>query len=451
MSVINYQYNDKTQLSTHFNVQEFRCKCGKTHDILISQELISKLETLFTTFNCSKIIVTSGHRCSEYDKKIGNSGTGQHILGKAADVCCYDQNNQPISSKLISCVAQDLGFGGIANITSSYTYTHLDVRTSNFYMGNEVVNYRTLTNDFYSYYGISRNETPTGNTNNNTTSQTKKYENKEVKNEMSVQYKGIDISKHQGTVDFAKLKGNVDFVIIRAGYGKLVSQKDTKFEEYYAGCKKYGIPVGCYWYSYAVSVAEVKQEAEVFLNVIKGKQFEYPVYFDLEEKSAFNTGKANCSAMVRAFCGALENAGYYAGLYMSRSPFTTYMESDIKDKYTLWLAEYNSKLNYSGNVDMWQYGDKGSVAGVNGSVDMDWCYKDFPSVIKKVGLNGYPKQNVTTTPVVDEKKENPVEIVDAPSVAPSTTVTVEDTVEKKQKQFTITFDDHTYSGLLEEQ
>jgi peroxiredoxin len=124
MAVISYAYNDKTQLSKHFNVQEFRCKCGKTHDILISQELVYQLERLFDTLDCSKIIVSSGHRCSEYDKKIGNSGVGQHILGKAADVYCYDQNNKAISTKIVSCVAQDLGFGGIANINSAYTWIH---------------------------------------------------------------------------------------------------------------------------------------------------------------------------------------------------------------------------------------------------------------------------------------------------------------------------------------
>jgi GH25 family lysozyme M1 (1,4-beta-N-acetylmuramidase) len=479
MAVISYAYDDKTQLSKHFNVQEFRCKCGKTHDILISQELVYQLERLFDTLDCSKIIVSSGHRCSEYDKKIGNSGVGQHILGKAADVYCYDKNNKAISTKIVSCVAQDLGFGGIANINSAYTWIHLDVRTSNIYMGNEIINYHTLTDDFYKYYGLTKEEV-----------YGEKYspsieftEITKGDNIMSTQLKGVDLSKHNGTINFDTLSKNVDYAIIRAGYGKLASQKDVKFEEYYAGCKRYGIPVGCYWYSYATSVSEVKQEAQVFLNVIKGKQFEYPVYFDLEEKSAFNTGKSNCSAMVRAFCGALEEAGYYAGLYMSRSPFTTYMESDIKDKYTLWLAEYNSKLNYSGTVDMWQYGDTGRVNGIAGNVDMDYCYKDFPSIIKASGLNGFPKDDTSTSqPTItksveeiakevlsaqwgngDERKKRLTEAgYDYAAVQEAvnallnqndnTTIepVAQKTDEKKQIKVTIDFDDHQYSGLLEE-
>ena len=302
---------------------------------------------------------------------------------------------------------------------------------------------------------------------------------------MSIKLKGIDISKHDGTIDFATLKPNIDFAILRAGYGKLASQKDVKFEEFYAGCKKFGIPIGAYWYSYATSVSEVKQEAQVFLQTIKGKQFEYPLYFDLEEKSAFNTGKANCSNMVRAFCGILEDAGYYAGLYMSRSPFNSYIESDIKDRYSNWLAEYNSKLNYSGNYDMWQYSDNGSLPGINHRVDMNFCYKDLPTIIKSAGLNGFPKteNGGETTPeepkkTVEELAQevlagqwgngaerknrltaagydyNAVQKAVNELLNKNDNTTVEPVAqkndEKKKIKVTMDFDDHQYSGLLEE-
>ena len=41
-----YPYNDTTQLTAHFNVSEFRCKCGKVHDTLLADELVEKLEQL---------------------------------------------------------------------------------------------------------------------------------------------------------------------------------------------------------------------------------------------------------------------------------------------------------------------------------------------------------------------------------------------------------------------
>lgn len=63
--------------------------------------------------------------------------------------------------------------------------------------------------------------------------------------------KGIDISRYQGKPDFAKLKNEVDFVILQAGFGRYAYQKDAEFERNYSECKKYGIPVGAYWFSYA--------------------------------------------------------------------------------------------------------------------------------------------------------------------------------------------------------
>ena len=82
-----YSYSDNTQLSAHFNAKEFRCKCGKVHAFSISNELVDKLEKLYAALNCSKIIVTSGYRCHTHDKNVGGSGTGQHTLGNAADIC----------------------------------------------------------------------------------------------------------------------------------------------------------------------------------------------------------------------------------------------------------------------------------------------------------------------------------------------------------------------------
>lgn len=158
MSVIIYDYNEKKQLSEHFNVQEFRCKCGKKHEIKVDEKLIQMLEALFPILGAEKCIVSSGYRCPEHDRKVGGSGYGQHTKGTAADVCYYDDSNKPISSKIVSCRAQDIGFKGIANITRAYDYIHLDMRNIGTYRGDEVKGYNTVTNDFYAYYGIKRSK-----------------------------------------------------------------------------------------------------------------------------------------------------------------------------------------------------------------------------------------------------------------------------------------------------
>lgn len=385
MPINHYDYNDSTQLSPHFNIREFRCSCGINHETLIASELVDKLEALYTALNCSKIIVTSGYRCPEHDKAVGGTSSGQHTKGTAADVCCYGQDGQPISSKAVCCKAQDLGFGGIANITAAYQYTHLDVRTSAKWYGDETHGNGTVTDDFYKYFGLTSSK--------------------------NILY-GIDVSYCQQKIDWAKVKasGKVSFALIRAGFGKVLkNQVDDYFEENYAGCQKNGIPCGAFWYSYATSAAEAQQEANVCLQVLHGKQFAYPIYFDLEEKKQFALGKQVCSEMVEAFCSTLEQAGYYAGLYCSTFYLENYVTESVRNRYTVWCADYSSECGYSGDYGIWQKGC-GTISGINGDVDLDECYIDYPTIIKNAGLNGFAK-NATTTPentqngTLDTKKD----------------------------------------------
>ena len=152
---------------------------------------------------------------------------------------------------------------------------------------------------------------------------------------------GIDVSEHQGVIDWTKVRNSgIDFAILRAGYGRVISQKDSRFEEYYAECQKNNIPVGAYWYSYATTVDEVKQEAEVFLKVITGKKFAYPVYFDLEEPKQLALGKEKCSEIAEIFLKAVEKSGYFVGLYMSKSHLETHMSEKIRNRYAVWVAHY---------------------------------------------------------------------------------------------------------------
>ena len=208
--------------------------------------------------------------------------------------------------------------------------------------------------------------------------------------------KGIDVSQWQGSVDWAKVKqSGVQFVILRAGFGRDISQKDPTFEKNYAGATKAGLKVGAYWYSYAVSSADAKQEAKTCIQAIKGKKFDFPIYFDLEEQSQFAKGRNFCDSLVESFCGELEKNGYFTGLYISRSPLQNYISSSVAKKYALWIAEYGPKCNYDGEYGMWQHTSGYRVNGINGNVDHNYCYVDYPGIIKSVGLNGFTKSDAT--------------------------------------------------------
>ena len=203
--------------------------------------------------------------------------------------------------------------------------------------------------------------------------------------------KGIDVSVWQGEIDFNKVKeSGIDFVIIRAGYG--TSGKDKCFEQNYSRAKAAGLHVGSYWYSYADSIKEVEQEAKAFITALKGKQFDYPVYFDIEERKQLDAGKEFCSGLITAFCNQMEAAGYFAGFYTSASHASTLVTDEVRKRYTFWCAQWAKSCSFSGACGIWQYSSKGSVPGISGNVDLDRSYQDFPTVIKNGGFNGYPKK-----------------------------------------------------------
>lgn len=204
--------------------------------------------------------------------------------------------------------------------------------------------------------------------------------------------RGIDISQFQGNVNFNKVKkAGIEFVIIRAGFGRYETQRDPYFENNYKAAKASGLHVGAYWYSYAQSAADAVKEAQTCMKIINGKQFDFPIFFDLEERSQFAKGRDHCDGLVKAFCGELENNGWFAGLYISRSPLQTYISPTVAKRYALWVAEYGSRCNYNGSYGIWQYSSTGRVSGISGNVDLDSSTVEYPSVIRNGGFNGYAK------------------------------------------------------------
>lgn len=213
-----------------------------------------------------------------------------------------------------------------------------------------------------------------------------------MEQKVRIKMRGIDISQFQGNVNFSKVKkSGIEFVMIRAGFGRYENQRDPYFERNYKAAKVAGLHVGAYWYSYAQSAADAVKEAQTCMKIIKGKQFDFPIFFDLEERSQFAKGRDHCDGLVKAFCGKLEKNGWFAGLYISRSPLQTYISPAVAKRYALWVAEYGSRCNYGGSYGIWQYSSTGRVSGISGNVDLDVSTVDYPSVIRKGGFNGYAK------------------------------------------------------------
>lgn len=207
--------------------------------------------------------------------------------------------------------------------------------------------------------------------------------------------KGIDISHHQGDIDWDLTKNEIEFAIIRCGYGiDKVSQDDLKYKRNAEMCTKYGIPFGVYLFSYARSDEEASSEADHVLRLIKGYNLKYPVYYDVESNDYINQNSneqlvRNCEI----FCKKIEAAGYYVGIYSDKHFLTTKLNSNSLDKYDKWLAQWSSKPTYNGYFGLWQYTSDGAVSGINGRVDMNIAYLDYPKIIGDRGLNNSNNDN----------------------------------------------------------
>lgn len=210
-------------------------------------------------------------------------------------------------------------------------------------------------------------------------------------------YEGIDVSQHNGSIDFNKVKAaGKSFVMIRAGYGRYLKQKDPLFEQNYTRAKAAGMHIGAYWYSYATNVSQAQEEARVFLQVISGKSFDYPLAFDIEDQTQVGLSTATKNAIIDAFCKAIEKAGYYCLLYSYESFLSSQISASTRNQYDVWCANINRSPSITYGIH--QYSFTGRVNGISSDVDLNRTTKDYPTIIKNAGLNGFKKPARPVTP-----------------------------------------------------
>lgn len=197
---------------------------------------------------------------------------------------------------------------------------------------------------------------------------------------------GIDVSDWQGNIDWEKVKAaGVKFALLKCGYGMdLTDQDDACFVQNASECERLGIPYGVYLYSYANTMEKAKSEAAHVLRMLKGRKPRYPVYLDLEDQITLSVSKEQILAQVKAWCEIIEGAGYKAGIYANLYWWDTYLTDPWYDTKERWVAQYYTQCEYAKDYGIWQYTSRGSVDGVNGNVDCDWCYKDYLSTEPEV-------------------------------------------------------------------
>ena len=194
-----------------------------------------------------------------------------------------------------------------------------------------------------------------------------------------------DISAHQGRVNWPALKtAGLYALILRAGYGREVSQKDKYFEENYAGAGSVCLPVGAYWFSYAKDPADAEKEARACLEVLAGRELALPLYFDQEENSI---PAANRTACALAFLNYIRaHSPYRTGYYSYTAWFAGVDLAAIRAACdSIWLADYRANYDTAIPRDIHQYTSSGSLPGISGRVDLNHVYRDFVSETKGEG------------------------------------------------------------------
>ena len=194
---------------------------------------------------------------------------------------------------------------------------------------------------------------------------------------------GIDVSKWNKEIDWDKVKNaGVQFAIIRAGYrgsvtGSLV--EDPMFVTNMKGAQAAGIPVGVYFFTQAVDEVEAVQEASMVLDRISGYKISYPVFLDVEGSGGRGDkiDSATRTAVCKAFCNTIQNAGYTAGVYANKTWLSQKMDASALSAYKIWLAQYAAAPTYTGRYDLWQYKSNGKVSGISGNVDLNLSYLGY--------------------------------------------------------------------------
>ena len=217
----------------------------------------------------------------------------------------------------------------------------------------------------------------------------------------------MDVSRHQGVIDWdaVKANGKVDGVMLKtvSTNGRLSKRKDglyidPTFERNYAECKRVGLPVGVYYYTYATDKQMADAELDLLKTALTGKTFELPISVDVEDNKIKKLSTQELTDLAAYALGTVERWGFYAllyvGLYFAQTEL--YMGGAALRPYDVWLAKYPKDQRKTKPEDkpktafafgMWQYTSTARMPGVSTNVDMSHAYKDYASIIKRAGLS----------------------------------------------------------------
>lgn len=193
--------------------------------------------------------------------------------------------------------------------------------------------------------------------------------------------KGIDVSKHNGAINWGSVAAaGYSFAFIKIG--STYSGLDPFFDYNIKGAQNAGMKVGVYLYSYATTVEQAQNEANLVVAWLNNYTVTFPVVYDIEDSCHKGMSPDQLQALINTFCMTVASAGYYPVVYSSKNWFNQRIGNVLFDT---WVAQYADNLEYNG-ASFWQSSSSGVVPGVNSRVDIDYQFKDYSKLIISDGF-----------------------------------------------------------------
>lgn len=355
------------------------------------KNIIIGVITSIVLINCGMSVFAKGLDINADNKVDVNDVTYlQNELSGFTDNMDYDLNNDGrVDVNDISTLQIEISNNNIKNIEAN---TKLSVVTNEYKKNvGDTVTFSIITNNAISDITYSSSDSSVAKIVSSDKNTVKVKVNKvgsatvtakQCSKSVSVKFnvekaKCIDLSEWNGNIDFNKVKkSGVTCVILRAGYGKDPNQEDNEFQKYYKQAKAAGLNVGAYWYSYATSVDAAKAEVKNCMNTIGGKEFDLPVFLDVEEYRQAVLPRRTLTDIISTFCDGIKSNGFESGLYSAKSMLVDSAYPDeLASKYLIWMAAPNNSYNeLPVFVDIHQYSWNGKVDGIRGDVDLNYIY-----------------------------------------------------------------------------
>lgn len=178
--------------------------------------------------------------------------------------------------------------------------------------------------------------------------------------------RGLDLSHHNGKILYEGLD-TMDFVFLKATEGS--THIDRDFETHYKGFKNKGIALGVYHFFRFDT--DGKEQANHFLNRIKGHIFQVPLIVDVEHENNPKVRREKVIQRLNEFMQTIKKkTGQKPIIYTNGDGYSDFVEKEFDD-HTLWLSSTNAWRPAMMDCTFWQFNINADLMEITHRADLN--------------------------------------------------------------------------------